>query len=202
MTSKKRGIEHSRAYPIFVELAIREAAFYLNYQAYRYDYNRWEPEVALYWCDFRERNRDVLISMALSGWTPAHALLTEMSLFLTKLGEPLPLWLQEYVVASAHVGGIKPRRGLNPVANAIRDLAIAATVELVAERHRTKHTRSCGTERESACSIVAQSLSCLGTHMSESRVVSIWQAHERSKRERQRRVDAAESAGERALIGA
>jgi len=82
-----------------------------------------KPEFALYWCHTHQIHRQVLISSAKDGWDGPHKLLYEMARFLTEIGDPLPLWLQQYVVFAARTGRARrSKKGRDPIANLIWQL--------------------------------------------------------------------------------
>ena len=159
------------------------ANYWLVWQFHRYDYKKWDPEVALAWCQFRPSNCDVLVSLASCGWQPAHTLLCNMAAILTDVGDPLPPWLQRYVVVTARAGPEPARRGQHPLDNLIRDFTISAAVKSIADRFDLRPTRNpANTTKESGCSIVKQALERAGIHMSEANVAAIWQTHNRLDR--------------------
>jgi hypothetical protein len=177
-----------------MEAAISNLSSWLAFLMHRYDHCRWEPEVVLAWCSFRESNRDVLISLALRGWQPAHALLCDMAALLTAIGDPLPRWLQEYVVVAARAGPACANRGQHPFDNHIRDWAIATLIASACNQYRLRPTRNpTKTNKESGCSITKKALEHLGIHMSEANVAAIWQAQGRLDRADTRRRYAPEA---------
>jgi hypothetical protein len=169
-----------------IQSAIRDASWYMAWRTIHYDVHLSNPEVALFWCCFRKTNRVVLTSLARGGWQPAHLTLCNMAKILTLFGDPLPKWLQEYIVFAAEDGGEqRSQRGQSPLTNLIRDMVISIAVESISQRYLLRPTRNSTTTTESGCSIVAKSLELLGMHMSEANVVAIWRT--------QRRLDLTES---------
>jgi hypothetical protein len=166
--------------PELVEFAIKDALSYLGRRLVYYKIHLSDAEVALSWCHFRETNRSALVSLARGGWHTAHAILCEMALFLTEVGDPLPLWLQEYVVFSAADGEAKgSKRGQNALTNVARDMAIAMATDFITEMYKLRPTRSTATNTECGCSIVAKALEGLSIYMSEANVAAIWQRQRR-----------------------
>lgn len=172
--------------PEQIQSAVRDASWYMAWRTIHYDVHLSDPEVALFWCCFRKTNRVVLTSLARGGWQPAHLTLCNMAKILTSFGDPLPKWLQEYIVFAAEDGGEqRSQRGQNPLTNLIRDIVISIAVKSISQRYLLRPTRNSTTTTESGCSIVAKSLELLGMHMSEANVVAIWRT--------QRRLDLTES---------
>ena len=141
--------------PPQLENAIGYAAYALFWRAHHFDAYIEEPDFAVALCHVKETNRRALISLARSGCHAAHDSLCGMANLLTALGDPLPLWLQDYVVAIAQIGEPCRARGRDPWANFLRDVAIGQAVEMVTDAFRLKATRNEATTAECGCSIVA-----------------------------------------------
>ena len=171
-----------------IEKAIRDVSFSLAWEMHRHHHDYWKPEVALAWCHFRKTNCQVLATLAQLGWQPAHDLLCDMVAFLTAIGDPLPVWLQEYAVIAMRAGPVPARRGQHPLNNFVRDLAISALVQSAANAYRLRPTRNpAKTTKEFGCSIVQKALERLGIYMTETNVVHIWQTQCRLDRADTRR---------------
>src|SRR5262245_6172931 len=72
-------------------------------------------QVAVVRCQ-HESMQQCLVSLARRGWSRAHITLCDMAAFLTEIGDPLPLWLQEYIVLDA-IGSRPGKRGADPWKN-------------------------------------------------------------------------------------
>jgi hypothetical protein len=179
--------------PEKVDLAIRDTGWVLGMLIVRYESHFADPElaeVALCWCHFRETSRKGLLSLARDGWQPAHIILCDVAKFLTAFGDPLPLWLQEYVVFAANESGTRrSKRGQDPLTNLVRDTIITQAVDMVTHRHGFHPTRNIVTTAECGCSIVAKALQHVAIHMSEANVAAIWRKHRRIGASKPRRSE-------------
>ena len=99
------------------------------------------PEFGLAVCHSQSYTQKAVISLAESGHVGAHDALCGMANFLTKIGDSLPFWLQEYIVSAAQFGKKPRRRGRDPWGNFLRDAAIGQAVEMVTERFGLKRTQ-------------------------------------------------------------
>jgi hypothetical protein len=156
------------------------ARYALQFRVRQFETFHSQVELALVWCHTREIHRAGLISLAQAGWLVAHQLLWRMAEFLTKIGDPLPHWLQRYIVGSARdrrpTG--RRKRGRDPLSNLFRDIVIAQAVAMVTQAYRLRPTRNAATTAECGCSIVRTALAAEGSHMSEATVTSIWRWYE------------------------
>jgi hypothetical protein len=138
----------------------------------------FHPEVALVRCHFSKSTRKALIGIAQAGWRPAHEILCRMADVLTSFGDPLPGWLQKYVVRAAmdrKAQLLKKRRGCDPATHLVRNIVIAQVTDMIAQSCDLRPTRNVtATAGECACSIVAKALASLDLHMSEANVARIW----------------------------
>jgi hypothetical protein len=129
--------------------------------------------------DANER-RDWLISEALAGSRFAHDALCRVACELTEVDEPLPPWLQRYVVRAAKEGKARAARGRRLRDNLERDKQIAHAAFVIAVRYSLHPTRNVATAdcaaTESGCSIVVKAFERLGTALTESAVNRIWNA--------------------------
>jgi hypothetical protein len=108
--------------PEEVEEAIGYTQWIITWRTNAYEAYLLDPVIALYWCHTRQVHREALVSLANDGWDVGHVLLCEMATFLTEIGDPLPSWLQEYVVFVARKGRVKrSKRGRDPLANLVRN---------------------------------------------------------------------------------
>jgi hypothetical protein len=119
------------------------------------------------------------VSEALNGSRRAHEDLCERAERMTAAGQPLPLWLQHYVVRVAAKGKPRAKRGRKVEDyNRARDAAITWATFVIVLRYALKPTRSPGwrTPVESGCSIVAMALKRLGLDpdMTEGNLDRIW----------------------------
>jgi hypothetical protein len=159
------------------EKAICTAVFLLGWRSMWIDTYLAEPDVGLVLCHLSEIRRRALIALANDGSASAHHSLCRMAVFLTGIGDPLPPWLQAYVVSAAQRGLSKnSERARRPMVNFLRNVTIGQTVGMVVEWCNLRPRRRAGAHSESACSIVAAALARLGLHMSEANVASIWQS--------------------------
>ena len=134
-----------------------------------------EPELAFVFCQRREYIRLALVSLARSGNKAADGCLRGMAEFLTEIGEPLPLWLQEHVILFSLSGDRQRERGRSAAANIIRDAIIGQAVQMVADQYEISPTRNQATIAECGCSIVSKALEkYCGYSMSEANVTQIW----------------------------
>ena len=161
--------------PVQLEEAIGYAAYayYLRVSSY-YEFLT-VPELALAVCHTQNYTKRALVSLARSGHVGAHDALCGMANFLTKIGDSLPLWLQEYIVSAAQFGKKPRRRGRDPWSNFLRDAAIGQAVVMVTQRFGIKATRNDATTAECGCSIVAVALDRYSdVDIKEAAVVAIW----------------------------
>lgn len=155
--------------------AIEYAAFALSWRAGHFRAYFQEAEVALVLCHYKEINQRALVSLARSGHAAAHTSLCAMANFLTGIDDPLPLWLQDYVLFAAQVGEGRRERGRDAQENFLRDAAIGQAVAMVTDAFDLRPTRNAATSAECGCSIVAEALARhFNVHMTEANVVSIW----------------------------
>ena len=133
-----------------------------------------EPELALVWCHFSRMERRAVLSMGLAGVPRAHACLCGMAEFLTRIGDPLPSWLQEYVISFVRDAPIRRKRGRSKSTNALRDVSIVQVVAMVTEAHDLQPTRNPTTCTDCVCSIVSEALAERGIAMTEANVAAIW----------------------------
>jgi hypothetical protein len=136
-------------------------------------------EIALVHCHLHATSRARLLHLARAGWKRAHDTLCGMARFLTTIGDPLPLWLQEYVILDANLLAEQlPNRGVDPWENVERNIVIANAVEDMRWRHGLRATRNRATSGECACSVVTKALAkYYGLNMTEANVVAIWHRH-------------------------
>ena len=102
-----------------------------------------------------------------------------MADFLTRIGDPLPYWLQEYVVSFMRNAPVPMKRGRKKATNALRDVTIVQAVAMLANAHDLQPTRNAATADaaphvECACSILSQALEAHGLKMTEANVAAIW----------------------------
>jgi hypothetical protein len=163
--------------PAQLENAIGYAAYVFWWRARHIGAYIGEPDFAVALCHVKETNRRALISLARSGCGAAHDSLCGMANFLTALGDPLPLWLQDYVVAAAQMGEPRRSRGRDPWVNFLRDVAIGQAVGMVTDAFRLKATRNEATTVECGCSIVAIAINRYAEFdITEANVVKIWRS--------------------------
>ena len=170
--------------PERTESAIYDAHFFMAWLILN-DQAMWSssPEYALARCHLRYESRKAIIALASFGWHPAHELLWKMAEFLTDIGDPLPIWLQQYIVVERSKKTC-PKRASG---NLVRDTVISLAIEHIAMRHAVHPARNPATSaRESACSIVQRGLERLGIHMTEANVNAIWQ---KTRKRAERRPD-------------
>jgi hypothetical protein len=153
-----------------------DAYWLLNWRWWRLEDFFAHPELSLVLCHRRRSNREALIKLARAGYERAHITLCGMAQFLTRIGDPLPHWLQDYIVSAATCPKReKKARGRDPLMNLIRDNIIWQTVNSIVAEHNLAPTRNAATKSEvSACSVVAEALAHHGIYMTEANVVSIW----------------------------
>ena len=158
-----------------------ENAIGYAYYAYYFRAGSWyefftQREFALVLCHTEENLRRKCIALARSGHRGAHELLCGMADFLADItADPLPVWLQKYIVSVAQLREAPKRRGRNPSDDFLRDMAIGRSVEMVTQRFNLRATRNDATTAECGCSIVAIALDRYSDFdMSEANVVAIW----------------------------
>lgn len=147
----------------------------LEWRSSYYDRSLNDPVLSLVLCNGRQSSRDAFIAMARDGFQPAHNCLCEMAIFLTEIGDPLPRWLQEYIVSAAMLGSRRRKKGRDPMTYAMRDMVIGQSIAFIADHFGLRATRNAASERtECGCSIVKAALADLGEHKSEAAIAAIW----------------------------
>jgi hypothetical protein len=161
--------------PIELDRARMTAGFALWRTWDLFDLTLTDPEYALALCHLNSTIRTSVLSMARSGQELPHKSLCAMAAILTDLGNPLPAWLQEYLVAVVNRKATVRSRGRNPVANIVRDVAISRAVACVSDGYGLPPTRNAATKSACGCSIVAEALAAYcNLHMTEANVTAIW----------------------------
>jgi hypothetical protein len=129
--------------------------------------------------------RRMLVSQAIHGSRPHHEALCEVATVLHKRGDSLPVWLQEYVIFAAIIGGGRSKRGRK--SQNTRDTAIAWVIYSITRASGLHPTRNPGAANRQAaacgCSIVVDALKRHNIHMSEANVAAIWRRRGRSMKE-------------------
>jgi hypothetical protein len=132
---------------------------------------------------FVTTSTETAAALAEAGWQEGHRALCAKAEALTRAREPLPLDLQQYIVAVAARSTIPKRKKGNITPNFGRDICIKVAVERLCRRG-FKPTRNPNSREESGCSIVKTALARLGVHnISEDAIQKVWDLKSREERE-------------------
>lgn len=117
---------------------------------------------------------EVIAGFAALGWDEGHQVICGWAKQLTLEGKPLPLDLQQYVVAVATTAHRRRSRGGDPFTNFARDIRIKTAIQRLLKRGFDATRNDASKHHECACSIVSTALERLGLSLSEKAVVKIW----------------------------
>lgn len=134
----------------------------------------YDPVELLVWCHFSRIHRQAVLAMGRAGQSRAHSCLCGMAEYLTSIGDPLPSWLQDYVVFFLQHARLPKKRGRSKATNALRDVAIVQTIAMLTNSHDLQPTRNAATTLECGCSILSEALLRVGIDMGEANVAAIW----------------------------
>jgi hypothetical protein len=164
--------------------AMRRAA---QARGFDIDEHTYKPGVPSSWRELIHWNdyQKAIIFFVDEGWHDGRDVLCNLAEACIKEGEPVPVWLVEFLIRATRDGtkalrekGRANRKGPNPYAKVNRDHAIAAAVRFIVDRTNYPATRAYGSKtKPSACSVVAEALQMLDVFTrgcGETTVNAIW----------------------------